>query len=112
MYLYGLGSTLPPMVTPADYTDCGGGLSVAKGTPCPLPAPPIDPALLAQGQAAYDARRARCVVYENKEKAIDLGVGLAAAWLLPGWWKLLALPIVIVFDTNFIPRIDDCDYGM
>jgi hypothetical protein len=111
MYLYGLGDVLPGPVTSADYTDCGGGLSVSKGTPCPV-ITPIDltsPAAI-QAQADWNARNARCKVYESKEYAALGVLALGAVLLLPGFWKLAALPAVVIADAYY-PHSEDCNYG-
>ena len=99
----------PPLA--AGYIDCGGGLSVLQGTACPPPSPPVDPALIAQAQSQYDARAARCAVYESKEHMVDTAVAVAVGLLLPGWWKILAIPAWIITDVVY-PRSVDCDYGM
>jgi len=96
----------------AGYVDCGKGLSVLQGTPCPAPLPPInpnDPAIV-QAQADYNARAARCKAYRSKEYAIAGGAGVAALLFLPGAWKFLALPIAVIVDIQY-PRSPDCDYG-
>ena len=89
--------------------DCGGGSSVRADLACPV-LTPLDPALVAAGQAQWQARRDRCLVYTNKEHGIDTAVALAAAFLLPGAWKLLAIPLWVATDIWY-PRSDDCDYG-
>jgi len=91
--------------------DCGGGTSVRQDLPCPVLTPinMNDPNVIA-AQTAYDARIARCKVYQNKEYMIDAAAGLLAVFLLPGAWKLLAIPIAIAVEWNY-PRSTDCDYG-
>lgn len=104
----GLGNT-PPLGP--GMVDCGGGLSVRADLPCP-DMTPIDlttPAAIA-AQAEWHARNARCQVYQRKEYAIDVGVGLLAAIVLPGWWSLLALPIAVMTEAYY-PRSEDCNYG-
>jgi hypothetical protein len=110
--MYGLGaaSSIPPV--PAGYIDCGGGLSVIAGTPCPVIAPidPTNPAVI-QAQVDYSARGARCTAYKNQQNMIAVGAGAAAALLLPGWQKILGVVVWGVVTWNY-PHSPDCDYGL
>lgn len=98
---------------PAGMVDCGGGLSVSQGTPCPATPvyTPTQQAALAQAQVDYNARAARCKVYQTQQYAITFGAAGAAAFLLPGWWKALSVVVAIVIGIQY-PHSVDCDYGM
>jgi hypothetical protein len=112
MYGYrGFGVVAGPPLGPG-MMDCGSGLSVQIGTVCPaiVPDTPAQIASRAQGQADYDARAARCKVYESKEHMVEIGAGVAAALLLPGSWKLAAIPVALALYAYY-PRSVDCDYG-
>jgi hypothetical protein len=56
------------------------------------------------GQDIAD-RKARC----HKQTAIALGVTVAAFCLVPGWWKIVAIPGGLVFWLNASP---DCSKSL
>ena len=76
-----------------------------------IPAPVTQQAALAQAQVDYNARAARCKVYQTQQHAITFGAAGAAAFLLPGWWKALSVVVAIVIGIQY-PHSVDCDYGM
>jgi hypothetical protein len=108
----GFGDGSVPAGVPAGMTDCGNGVAVSQGTPCPV-INLNDPAVI-KGQSDYNARAARCAQFVNKQHLAFAGLGVGAL-MLPGYWKFAGLAGVgfLFLQASFggIWRSPDCDYG-